>query len=124
MAEIPNGILTPEPEPKTVEISVGTVFKLRRDENQRGLILDPRSEGDYFGFSLLQVDERLRKFWLGEIENGNKRDIVEIVAQMTLDEILAAAEVGEEKYGNPISPKLLVEIRSRARQAPRVLTLR
>lgn len=124
MAEIPNGILTPEPEPKTVEISVGTVFKLRRDENQRGLILDPRSEGDYFGFSLLQVDERLRKFWLGEIENGSKRDIVKIVAQMTLQEILAAAEVGEEKYGNPISPKLLVEIRSRARQAPRVITLR
>ena len=124
MAEIPNDILTPEQGPKTVEISVGTVFTLRRNESQRGLILDPRTDGDYFGFSLLQSDERLRKFWLGEIENGNKRDIVEIVAQMTLDEILAAAEIGAQKYGNPISPKLIVEIRSRARQAPRVLTLR
>lgn len=124
MAEIPGGIVTPESEPRTVEISVGTVFTLRSDENQKGLILDPRPEGDYFGFTLLQLDDRLRKFWLGEIKDGHKRDISEIVAQMTLQEILAAASVGEQKYGNPISPKLLVEIRSRAHQAPRVLTLR
>lgn len=124
MIETLNGSLSPEPEARTVEISLGTVFTLKKDVEQKGLILDPRTTGDYFGYAVFQLDERLRKFWVGEIENGRGKDIAGIVTQLSLEEILAAGKIGEEKYGNPISPKLLVEIRSRAKLSPRVLTIR
>lgn len=116
--------LNSESRPESVEISLGTVFKLRRDEEQRGLILDPRTSGDYFGYVILQLDERLRNYWVSVVESGNKRDIAEIVGTMSLNDILIAAQLGEEKYGTPVSPKLLVEVRSRAQLDPRVLKLR
>ena len=119
------GVMGQENEPQTIEIAIGTVFTLRRDEGQKGLILDPRTQGNYFGYVRYQLDSMLRYYWVAEEHSGTAKDIGEIVEVLSLDDILKAGKAGVALYGNPLSPQFLNEIKSRANNlTPRSISVR
>ncbi len=118
-------VTSQENEPQTIEIAIGTVFTLRRDEGQKGLILDPRTHGNYFGYVQYQLDSTLRYYWVADEQNGRAKDVGEIVEVLSLEDILKAGKAGVDLYGNPLSLQFLNEIRSRANNLqPRILPIR
>lgn len=110
-------------QPNSVEISMGTLFKIRVDGKvtRKVYVINDIGNGDYFDAMILKRNKKGERYILGG-STFRSEDFGERAGQMSPEEVIEAAKLGAEKMGYVLSQRELDILLESAKKKPRTIS--